>query len=299
MNAMRSDADLLAAVPDFVSLPGMLKSTPHEEGGERYLYLEASNEDPDHANEIVLQKALTDSASYFLRHGNIDLSHFTILGPKMGLQNHLDYEVGKPVEVRTAGSKTFVKAQLYRGDSAMARNANTVWDSITKQKPPMRWYPSVGGSVLAKSIKVDPTNGEKVAVVERVRWNNIALDRCPVNATVPEASQAPIGVFAKSLSGFVLSKTLTAGYGTDSAALVGGEALRGQSLDRGVKSYWDFRDRLADAMRAGRAGGNPDAAALTAFSAKEFGLSQDGAAEYVERFVRDLKNGLKKRRKAQ
>lgn len=291
------DASLLAAVPDYISVGGLLKATPVEESGRRILYFEASNEDVDHQNEVVLQKALAESSDYYLRHGNIDLSHFSILGPKSGIPNYMEYEIGKPAAVQVNGKRTFVKAELYQGDSPMARNANMVWDSLTKQSPPSRWYPSVGGAVLAKSVKLDPVTGDKVAVIERVRWNNTALDRCPVNKSVPEVSTAPVGVFAKALGGFVMTKTLTAGYGADSAALAGGEALRVQSLQGVVHSYFDFRNKLADALRKRGIGNDPGARELVEFSAKEFGLSHGDAAEWVERFMRDLKISLNKRSK--
>lgn len=291
---MLDDAALLAAVPEYISMGGLLKATPSAEGGRRIIYFEASNEDVDHQGEVVLQKALEDSSAHYLRHGNVDLSHFTMLGAKMGLPNYHDYEIGRPVEVRADGRKTFVKAELYQGDSAMARNATMVWDSMTNQVPAARWYPSVGGAVLAKSIKIDPATKNRVAVVESVRWANVALDRQPVNKTVGEASAAPVGVFAKSLGGFVVAKMLSAGYGSDSAGLVGGAALRRQSLDTRIANYFDFREALAAAIKAGRVQ-QINAAGMTAYGAKEFGLSHDEAAEYVERFMRDVKTGLQKR----
>lgn len=292
---MFSDESLLAAVPEFISVGGLLKATPQEEAGRRIIYFEASNEDVDHQNEIILQKALSESSDYYLRHGNIDLSHFTILGPKSGIPNYMEYEIGRPTAVQVNGKRTFVKAELYQGDSPMARNANLVWDSLTKQTPASTWFPSVGGSVLSKSVKIDPKTGEKVAVIDRVRWNNTALDRCPVNKTVPTVSTAPVGTFAKSLGGFVIAKSLEAGYGTDSAALAGGAAMRKQSLDGVVHSYFDFRNKLAAQMRSGAAGKNPGARELVTHAAKQFGVSPDQAAEWVERFMRDLKNGLNKR----
>lgn len=294
---MVTDEQLLSSVPDFIDIGGMMKATPAEENGERLLYFEASNEDLDHQNEVVLQKALTDSSDYYLRHGNVDLSHYTIIGPKLGIPNHLEYEIGKPLEVRVEGKSTFVKAQLYRGESSMARNANMVWDSLTRQTPPARWYPSVGGAVLAKSVKVDPDSKARVAVIEKVRWGNIALDRQPVNKTVPEASVIPVGIFAKSLGGFVIAKALEAGYGSDSAALEGGAALRKQSLHGVPINYFDFRNRLADALRGGKAGKNPGVHVITDFAARNFGLPLHQAAEWVERFMRDLKTGLKDRRR--
>lgn len=289
---MLHDADLLAAIPDHISLGSMLKATPSEEGSERILYIEASNEGVDHQNEVVLQKALAESAGYFLRHGNIDLSHYTILGPKSGIPNFMEYEIGKPVDVSINGRQTFVKAQLYQGESPMAKNANMVWDSLTRQSPPSRWYPSVGGSVLEKSVKLDPKTGDKIAVVSAVRWNNIALDRCPVNRTVPEVSTVPVGVFAKSLGGFVITKALEASYATDAVGKVGGAAFGTQSLDRGVHSYFDFRHRISDALlkKRARARGRD----ITTYAMNQLGLSADEAAEWVERFLRDLSRDTSK-----
>ncbi len=288
---MLNDAQLLAAVPEYVAFGGMLKASPMTEGDERILYLEASNEDVDHQGEIVMQKALSDSADYYLRHGNVDLSHYSLLGPKSGIPDFMSYEVGKPIAVRVDGRRTFVKAQLYRGDSPMAKNANMVWDSITKQSPPSRWYPSVGGAVLAKSIKIDPKTRERVAVIEKVRWNNIALDRCPVNKTVPEVSTAPVGVFAKSLGGFVLSKALEAGYGTDAAALTDGAALRTQSLHGA--DYGRLREATAAAIRDGKIK-TPAADSIMQYAATEFGLSLDEAAGFTERLMRDIHRDLRR-----
>lgn len=295
---MQLDDDrLLASIPEFISVGGLLKATPMEDGGGRFVFFEASNEDVDHQNEIILQKALENSADYYLRHGNIDLSHFSIMGPKSGIPNYMEYEIGKPVAVRVDGKHTFVKAELYKGDSAMARNANMVWDSLTKQAPPMRWYPSVGGAVLSKSVKIDPLTKSKVAVIDKVRWNNTALDRCPVNRTVPEVSMAPVGAFAKSLGGFVLTKALEASHSTDVATLTGGGALGTQSLDGSPSNYFDFRNKLADAMRSRAVGNNPGIKELVDYSANKFGLPRSDAAEWVERFMRDLKTGLNKRSK--
>lgn len=292
-----NDETLLAAVPEYISVGGLLKATPSTDGGRRFIFFEASNEDVDHQNEIILQKALENSADYYLRHGNIDLSHFSIMGPKSGIPNFMEYEIGKPVAVRVDGKHTFVKAELYQGDSAMARNANMVWDSVTKQNPPSRWYPSVGGAVLSKSVKIDPVTKNKVAVIDQVRWNNTALDRCPVNKTVPEVSMAPVGAFAKSLGGFVMAKALEASYNTDISTLTGGGALGVQSLDVGVSNYFDFRDRLASAMRSKAIGSNPKIRDIVEYSAKTFGLAKGEAAEWVERFMLDLKTGIRKRSK--
>lgn len=297
--AQMCDDAMLCAAPEFVSLSGLLKATPATEGEDRVLYIEASNEDPDHQNEIILQKALAESAQYYLDHGNIDLSHFTILGPKVAGPNFLDFEIGKPVDVRMRDSRTFVKAILYRGESAMARNADTVWESLTKQSPAARWYPSVGGSVFKdyNSIRIDPDTGAKIVVIEKVRWNNIALDRNPVNKTVPVVTTAAQAVFAKSLNGFVL-KALEASYSSNVASLTGGGALGKQSLDKTIKQtipggYWDFRERMAGDVKTGRIK-SMNARGLVSHATGEYGVDASTAAEWVEAFLRDLHTNLKR-----
>lgn len=281
MTTHDTDHFLLAQVPDYLAVGGLLKATPVQERGERFLYFEASNEDVDHQNEIVLAKALSESADYYLRHGNVDLSHYSILGAKSGLANFLDYEIGKPVAVHVDDNKTFVKAQLYTGDSPMAKNADSVWASLTQQQPPSRWYPSVGGAVLSKSIQRDPITGQKIAVVDKVRWNNIALDRCPVNKTVPEISTVPVGVFAKSLNGFVL-KTLEAGYGTDSTQLTGGGSIRVQSLYG--KPYTAYREEMALRLKNGRLSPRQ----MTHYAITQWGFSPHEADQFNHQFLTDL-----------
>lgn len=300
---MQSDAQLLEAVPDFLSIESMFKAHPHEDGGRRFIYMEASSEGVDAQNERVLAKALAESTDNFLKFGNIDLDHYSLLGKPNpakgypGLPNPEQYEIGRPTAVRLDGDRTFVKAQLFEGSGELARNANMVWDSMTKINPPARWYPSVGGSVLAKSIQIDPKTRNKVAVVEKVRWTNIGLSRTPVNQHLPAAQCVPFGALAKcwAPAGLDLSKAITAGYGTDSAGLVGGAALRKQSL-AGVTNYFGFREAMAGAIKGGRV--KPiSSQGAHAFAVNEFGLSHDEASEYVERFLRDLKSNLKGHRK--
>ena len=294
-----ADDTILGSVPDFISLPGMLKASPVEEGGKRYLYIEASNEKVDRQGEIVLQKALAESSDFYLRHGNVDLVHFSIMGPKAGIPNYMEYEIGKPVSVNVDGSRTFVKSELYSGNSAMAHNANMVWDSLTRQSPPKRWYPSVGGAVLSKSIKMDPKTGDRIGVVDKVRWSNIGLTSTPVNGEVPEVSTVPVGVFAKSLDAWVM-KGIEAGYGTDSASLAGGAALRTQSLygakDGKTISYFDLRERLSDDLHKGEVQ-NPTTQSINQHLRDKYGLDQDGAAECVDRFMGDLRSALSTRSK--
>lgn len=294
---MRSDEQLLGQVPDYISFESMLKATPAEEAGERFIYLEASREERDQQNEIVLQKALGDSADHFIKFGNIDIDHKTIpaVARRLGIADPEMWEVGAPVEVKFRDGVTFVKAKLYSGDTPLAARANMVWDSMTKLNPPKRWYPSVGGSVLEKAIRIDPATKERVAVVSKVRWTNLAISQQPVNQHVGGISTVPFGALAKSWVGgeLIISKALEAGYGSDVSQLTGGSAMRIQSLDGVPQSYTEFRDRFAKKFLEGASGMGKSTGEMAAFCGREFGLSSDEAAEWVSRFLRDLKTGLR------
>lgn len=292
-----TDDQLLDSLPEHVSFGAMLKATPSEEAGQRFIYVEASNESRDLQGEIVLSKALKESVGIFQKFGVIDLDHKSM--PSVAKQHGIEYPeewiVGRPVDVRFNGSTTFVKAQLRQGDTSLAHRANMVWDGLVKVSPPDRYFASVGGSVLGREVRIDPETKERVAVITKTRWNNLALSLNPVNPDLNPATTTPVGVFTKSLNGFVISKSLSAGYGTDSATLSGGAALRMQSLDAGqVFNYWDFRDQFARLWSAKKIG-STKAGDLVRTAQSKFGLAADVAAEYVERFLSDLKRGLNQR----
>jgi len=276
----------------------MLKATPAEESGRRFVYIEASNEALDIQNEIVLSKALKDSAEYYLKYGNIDLDHITQIGAKSNIKDYHFYEIGKPIDVKIDGTKTFVKAEIYSGEGSSVERANKFWDSLTNQTPPQRWYPSIGGSILQKSEDFDAEAGEKRVLVTEVRWTNIGFSKTPVNANVAGVATVPIGALAKSFSGagFDIEKALEAGYGTDSASLTGGGALRIQSLHRKPVNYWDFRESLGAAV-VDRMIKNPGAASMIEFAVNQLKLNRAKASEWVERFMSDVKADLKRRAK--
>ena len=283
---------------EFLSFPGLLKATPSTEGGDRFVYFEASNEARDLQGEVVLAKALADSADYYLRFGNLDVDHVTQVGAKAGIPDYLLFEIGKPVEVRAAEPSTFVKAQIYSGSGQMAEKANQVWESLTELNPPARWYPSVGGGILEKGQVLDPATGVSHTVVRKVRWTNVGLSRTPVNHTVPTVGTVPIAALAKSwgIAGLALdlNKALdSGGYGTDSATLTGGAALRKQSLDRRVQSYWDFRDRIGDDIRTKVIKAEP--ADIVRHAQSAYGLDPATAGLWAENFKADFQRAVSNR----
>lgn len=284
---------MMDTLPNFLSVSQMLKATPATEGGERFIYLEASNQSRDLQGEVLLAKALEESAAYFEKFGNLDLEHFTQIGAKAGIPNYESYEIGKPISVRFDGTKTFVKGQVYSGTGVAAEKANLFWSSITEISPKKDWYPSVGGSVMAKSIVLDSKTGDKYPVITKVRWANIGMSRTPVNAELATVSTMPFGVLAKcwGTGGIDMRKSLEAGYGTDSATLTGGSAIRGQSLDGVAMTYADFRDAISHEISTGAIEPR-DKKGMVREAGSRFGLSNADAAQYVERFLDDLKRGI-------
>ena len=293
---MNREGHLLTGAPECFSIDMLLKATPAQEGDRRFIYLEASREARDLQNDVVLAKALEDSTAHFLDYGNIDIDHKSMepVAKMHGIADPHMWEVGSPVEVRVSGGSTFVKAELLSGDTPLAERANMVWDSMTKLHPPRKWYPSVGGKILHKSMRIDEATGDKYGVVSSVRWTNIALSQHPVNQHVAGIKTIPFDVLAKSMSAnghSGLVKALEASYATDAAGKSGGAAFGMQSLDTGAqgapRSYFQFRKRLQQDLISGLcARGNPEG--LVAYGASNFSLSHDEAAEWVERFLREL-----------
>ena len=212
-----------------------LKARPAVEGDKRFVYMEPSNERRDSEGEVVLKKALQDSVDYFLQFGNIDIDHLTLVGFKLGMENPREWEIGKPVDVKF--NPFVVKAELYQGEAA--KKANWVWETMTGQTPPMPWFPSVAGRF---PVREQDGRGAKVV---KVMWNNIGISREPINHAVKPVSLTPDEFM----------KAVTAGYGTNSAGLMGGGALRRQSLQGAPqKPYNLVASRYLKAIVGGVAG---------------------------------------------
>jgi hypothetical protein len=293
-----TEAQHQSANPEYLSIGTMLKARPSEEKGERFIYLEASREGADQQNDIVLAKALEDSAPHFLKFGNIDIDHKSMpsIAAQYGITEPEAWEVGVPEEVRVEGPSVFVKARLFKGDTQLASKANMVWESMTQLSPPARWYASVGGATLARRDGVDHLTKSKVSYVTKVRWSNLAISRQPVNQHVSAASTIPFGILAKcwTPAGFDMAKALEASYATDVSQLSGGGALGMQSIDAGP-SYFQFRDQLSESLLEGRDHIIQSAQGLADYAMHKFGLSRVEAVEWVTRFMRDIKNSLTKR----
>jgi hypothetical protein len=305
-----TNKELLATVPDGVAVElSFFKSTPKEEGGHRYIYCEASNEANDVQKEVMLAKALANSTEYFLHYGNVDIDHLTKIGLSHGIANPHFYEIGRPVEVRMREPRTYVKSEIFQGSEM----ADFFWKSQTETRPPQRWYPSVAGGVLQKSIVYDPAIRERKGVISAVRWSNLAFSKEPINHAVPMASLSPVGPFGKCLtfeefaakSAFgdlkicscegecpgKCAKGITAGYGTELSTLTGGGALREESLEPHLQYYWVAAKILKGAGKpesCDHLKGKLTREGLTEHVNKCEGVEITKADEYVRRLLSDV-----------
>lgn len=266
---------------DFISLSFMMKATPQMEGGRRIVYIEASDESLDAQNEVVLQKSLSDSMEYYLARGNLDIDHITVVGAQQGITDYLTFEIGRPEEVRFHGDKTFVKGLIYSGEGIACEKANQFWSSLTEINPPAKWFPSVGGSIQGSEVIIDPLTKSRQRKITKVRWSNIGFSKQPVNQSISPVTHIPMEVFAKSWAADgCYMKALEMGYGTDSAQLTSGAALRKQSLH----GYEKYRDKVAGLILNGVI----SARDLVDESVRRFSMPEKRAVEWSKKFLNDI-----------
>ena len=232
-----------------------------------YLFeVEASNENLDLQNQIVLQNALMESKEEFLKGGVISYNHLHKRKDENGNVIADDSMIiGEPVDVRfdEDTKKTIVKGKLY----ATNEKAKDIIKMLKAGSTRVR--ASVGG-IFPKVIKNVKTGVEKIT---HVLWNDLALTTMPVNNTVGYA------VFAKSMTAaqFVealpieIKKSLCAGYSTDSATTTGGQALipedtNTKTIDATEKAQTpetNIQEAVAgliEMLKRGRVNGTQDAA---------------------------------------
>lgn len=278
----------------YISISNLLKATPSEESGKRFVYLEASNESRDQQGEVVLAKALANSSGYYMRFGNIDLEHLTQTGkpnPKKGypgIPNYQCFEIGLPVEVAARNNKTFVKAEIYAGSGVAAENANSFWSSITEINPSAKWYPSVAGSIMGMS----PDR----STVTKVRWTNIGFSKTPVNADLATVSTIPFGALAKCWTndGIDLVKAMEAGYGTPNQVEDGG-SLGIQSL-AGSKQYSKRRNKFTPIFREIWKGGALTEPYLIQAAKETFNCDDEDAKSFIKQYLSDISTSIKGRK---
>lgn len=194
------------------------KGGEETDNGDFVFEVEASNEELDLENQIVLQKALLDSKDYFLANGVISYEHGHIGGD---VRND-NYVIGEPIGVRADGKSTIVKGKLYKNIEKAKVFIDLLKAGSTRVKA------SVGGKLL--DCEVDQKTG--VTTVKKVLWGDLALTTAPVNYTVSSAQ---------------LVKALKAGGGTEHKDFTGGRALVTEDINSEViedKTIQKIREAL-------------------------------------------------------
>lgn len=231
--------------------------------GNYIFEVEASNENLDLQNQIVLQNALMESKDEFLKGGVISYDHLHKRRDEEGnVISDPSMVIGEPIDVifDKDSKKTIVKGKLYSTNEKAREIINMLKAGSTRVRA------SVGG-IFPQVVKNVKTGIEKIT---HVFWNDLALTTSPVNNTVGSA------VFAKSMTSaeFVdalpieLKKSLCAGYGTDSNEMTGGRALipedtKTKTVDVAEKS--NAKDEktviaeLVELLKKGRVDGEKDA----------------------------------------
>ncbi len=175
--------------PLIFSMPCIIKS--QESGGRRLIQVEASCQTVDLEGDVIMQKALLDSASSFVANGHLDIDHKSepAIARRLGITNCEHYIVGRPYEVVDGGDgRTFVKGEISRsrdgGFDPKNNMADMLWDSL-QRKPPVVWYASIFGypvKGLTKNCRSGNCEmGARRFLIQGMNWKSLALTRNPVN----------------------------------------------------------------------------------------------------------------------
>ena len=265
--------------------------------GNYIFEVEASNENLDLQNQIVLQRALMESKDEFLKGGVISFDHLHKRKDENGnVISDPSMVIGEPIDVYfdKDNKKTIVKGKLYANNEKAKDLIKMLKAGSTRVRA------SVGG-IFPQVVKNLKTGVEKIT---HVLWNDLALTTSPVNNTVGSA------VFAKSMTAaeFVdflpveIKKALSAGYNTDSATKTGGEALipedtstktvdvsNTQAINK-AENEEEVVERLVDLAKKGRIDGEKDAIDFLVFN----GIPKEKAGEITREIIKQGGQMMKK-----
>lgn len=199
----------------------LAKAIDTDEHGNYVVWAEASNENLDFDEQVVMQRALLESQDYFIKNGVISYDHRHLkASPGETDWNPEKYIIGEPMEVQRQGGKTLVKAKLYRSSNLAQEIVKKLESGSTRIKT------SVGGRKPQTETYWDPKLKKNIERVTSVLWDELAITPKPVNQTL-EPITMTTAQFVKSEIG----KALMAGSGTESASMSGGRSLVAEDLE--------------------------------------------------------------------
>lgn len=172
-----------------IELPCLIKALPEEANdGRRLVQVQASSEDLDLEGDVILQRALLDSADSFVKTGHLDIDHISEIGDRLGISNPTSYIVGRPTEVKDLGAgRTAVVGEIRRsvdGTHDPEKNRyDSFWDSL-HSAPPVHWRASIYGFPIKGQVEDCRKTACDVAtrfLVKGIDWRSLAFTRNPVN----------------------------------------------------------------------------------------------------------------------
>ena len=240
--------------------------------GNYIFEVEASNENLDLQNQIVLQRALMESKDEFLKGGVISFDHLHKRKDENGnVISDPSMVIGEPIDVYfdEKNKKTIVKGKLYS-------NNDKAKDLIKMLKAgSTRVRASVGGIFpqVVKNVKGSAVFAKSMTAAEFV-------DFLPLE----------------------IKKALSAGYNTDSATKTGGEALipedtstktidvsNTQAISK-AENEEEVVERLVDLAKKGRIDGEKDAIDFLVFN----GIPKEKAGEITREIIKQGGQMMKK-----
>ena len=172
-----------------IDLPVIIKAMPGD--GKRMVMVEASNQNRDQEGDVVLQSALLNAATEFIRCGALDIDHLSEVGARYGISNPSDYIVGVPREVKDIGDgRTAVFRELHQSVPGVVTKADELWNGLTRN-PPVNWRASIFGYPKGKDgfhdarVSKCPEAPEATRyVVKSMSWRSLAFTRNPINDSI-------------------------------------------------------------------------------------------------------------------
>jgi hypothetical protein len=176
-------------------IPALVKAHPMDVSGRRIVTVESSNEAVDYDGDVVLQKALLDSAASFIATGHLDLDHKSEFGARLGIPDPSSYIVGRPLEV-TPGpeGRTFVKGEISRSldgtNDPVRHRYDEFWASLQRD-PPVMWFASIYGwpTDLEDCTAGQCSQGATRYVIKGIDWRSLAFTQAPKNTTLKSHTQ--------------------------------------------------------------------------------------------------------------
>lgn len=256
----------------FIIDTNFLIKAEENEKGEKFVYFHASSEQKDSQEETVLQKALRESADYFLAEGVISYDHLhKSVNDDGRIEIRPEYIIGEPVDVKFSDDEyknTFVKARLYVSDDAKSSLANEIWRMAKSGSTRLR--ASVGGRILRR-------NANNSDIIEKVIWDDLCATVKPVNKSLSGVSVYPLEEFAKSFSATTNRRKYKAEeYGYDLNNPI--DRMCWESLNKALETTSTDTATAYTGGRALQTGGGDD-------------TRKEEISEIMKSLVNDIKNG--------